>query len=360
MRVRFDEQIFSLQVRGGISRYFTELIRLFRNDRELGVQPSGGSLWTANQHLLESGLGRRLPTRAGRHRSVLQVANRLRRDPVTPDVVHHTYYVDGFLKITGSMTRVVTVYDMIPELFPELFRGSNPHLAKKTFVEQADLILCISEATRRDLVQVYGKPSAPVVVTPLGVHQNFRPGTRPLISLPQQYVLFVGNRSAYKDFAVLVEAFAGLRDANLSLVAVGGPGFDDDEVRLFERLELANRVQHCLLDDADLARAYANALCFVFPSRHEGFGLPTLEAMSSGCPTVLCDSSSHPEVGGDAAAYFPPGDVEALRRTLGEIVADGRLRSQMVCAGLDQARRFSWERTARLTSEAYRLVATPS
>jgi glycosyltransferase involved in cell wall biosynthesis len=178
--------------------------------------------------------------------------------------------------------------------------------------------------------------------------------------LPQQYVLFVGNRSAYKDFAVLVEAFAGLRDANLSLVAVGGPGFDDDEVRLFERLELANRVQHCLLDDADLARAYANALCFVFPSRHEGFGLPTLEAMSSGCPTVLCDSSSHPEVGGDAAAYFPPGDVEALRRTLGEIVADGRLRSQMVCAGLDQARRFSWERTARLTSEAYRLVATPS
>jgi glycosyltransferase involved in cell wall biosynthesis len=361
VKVRYDDQIFGLQPRGGISRYFVELMRAYHADPALGVEAGPRSVWTANQHALAAGFGRRIPTRLGRRRRVLSAANRVHRAPRGLAVLHHTYYDSSYLHRSwpDAAVRAVTVYDMIPELYPELFPAGNPHLDKRDFVAAADVVLCISEATRDDLVEVYGRPQAPMVVTPLGVDDTFRPNAPKPTALPDRYVLFVGNRAAYKDFGVLAQAFA-VADLprDVALVTTGGGPLSQEETRLLAALGLAERTYKVDLHDADLAGAYANALCFVFPSRHEGFGLPTLEAMASGCPTILACSSSHPEVGGDAALYFPPGDVEVLARLLGEVAASPELRAQRGAAGLARAATFSWTETARLTAAAYRDLLT--
>ena len=353
LRVCYDDQIFILQERGGVSRYFVELLNAFM-DPTYGVSGSTDASWTLNMHLLESGRGRRLPGPVGRRNDILRFANRVRHPrPPSYDAVHHTFYDRRYLR--PSAFRVVTIYDMIPEIYPELFPGGNPHLNKREFVQSADLVICISEATRHDLFEVYGDVKVPVLVIPLGVDSSFGLQAQRLPMVHGPYVLFVGNRFAYKDFWVLAEAFAAAElPPEVSLLAVGGGPIQQDELARLRRLALHKRVMHLSLDDIGLASAYAHALTFVFPSRHEGFGLPTLEAMASGCPTVLSSQSSHPEVGGDAARYFTAGDVDELGRLLEELTANESLRAELGRRGLARAATFSWDETARRTAKAYR------
>jgi len=355
MRVLIDDQIFVSQVRGGVSRYFAELMKYVRRGEAPDVELVQPWRWTRNVHAEEAGLAATLPTPVGRRPFVLRTANRIPCAQGRPDVVHHTYYNCKYLRLEPSALRVVTVYDMIPEIFPELFPAGNPHEGKREFVEAADLVLCISTSTRDDLVRLYGVPTAPVVVTPLGVDYSFRPGLPPLPSLPSPYVLFVGNRKAYKDFDVLVEAFASLaaRHADVRLVVVGGLPFDRAEEETLRRKGIRERVYRTSLSDSDLPAAYANASCFVFPSRYEGFGLPTVEAMAAGCPVILADSSAHPDVGGEAAVYFPPGDSEALGVALSRVHSDAALRRVLSERSLLRAAAFSWQQTGSATVRAY-------
>lgn len=354
LRVLYDDQVFTWQPRGGISRYFVELLKAFQGPG-YGVQATTSAWWTQNQHLREMGRGRGLPGIAGRRKEVLQLANRLsnprRRGH---DILHHTYYDRRYLKAATSF-RVVTVYDMIPELFPQLFPRGNPHQDKREFVQAADLVLCISDATKRDLEKFYGAVDAPVVVTPLGVDPLFRPAASAAAQVAAPYLLYVGDRAGYKDFRVLAEAFAEADlPPNVRLLTVGGGPLRAHESAHLQQLGITGRVVQRRLDDRGLADAYANALAFVFPSRYEGFGLPTLEAMASGCPTILTAESSHPEVGGPAARYFPAGDVTQLARLLEQVAGDETLRAQLIGLGLVRAAQFSWAQTARHTAQAYR------
>jgi len=353
LKVHYDDQVFTWQPRGGISRYFVELLKAFAAPG-FGVEASTSASWSQNRHLLEMGRGRTLPGVPGRRKEVLQLANRLQHPrPLGHSIVHHTYYDRRYLRRAAKF-RVVTVYDMIPELFPELFPRGNPHQDKREFVAAADLVLCISEATKRDLERFYGAVAAPVVVTPLGVDPLFHPRAASSPP-PPPYVLFVGDRVGYKDFWVLAEAFAAAAlPADVQLRAVGGGPLRSHEIARLQKLCISERVLHERLDDVGLASAYANALVFVFPSRYEGFGLPTLEAMASGCPTILTSESSHPEVGGPAARYFPAGDVAELSRLLEQLVADAHLRRELSALGSERALMFSWSETARRTADAYR------
>ena len=358
MKVYIDDQIFGLQPRGGISRYFVELARAFREDAGLDVEVTTPSLWTINEHLLEAGGGRRLPTRLGDRRRILRAVNRLSA-PNRSDVVHHTYYDAAYLTRGGSDSlRVTTVYDMIPELLPENFPDGNPHLDKRAYVEAADLVLCISESTKNDLLDVYGPVRAPIRVIPLGVDPRFGHTSPRPARFPERYVLFVGNRGGYKDFSVLAEAFAAARlPDDVALMAVGGGRFTEEELRLLGRLGLAAQARQAALRDDEMPGAYAHAVCFVFPSRYEGFGLPTVEAMAAGSPVVLADTSSNPEVGGDVALYFDPGDAEGLSRLLQAVWEDPADRAHRALRGRDRARLFTWANTARLTAAAYRAHA---
>lgn len=360
MRVRYDDQIFSTQRVGGISRYFVELIREFAENPDLGVEVERGWRWTGNVHALEARLGVPLRVPGNSRAPILRFANRVynaRRSAA--DLTHHTYYGARYLRRSLGPPTIVTVYDMIPELFPDLFPSGNPHQLKEEYVRQAGTVLCISESTRRDLLRIYGSIACPTVVTHLGVGHQFVPEASRPRWCPDAYVLFLGRRNGYKDFHVALESFAEVarRQLGLSLLTVGGGPLTQDEEALISRWGLRERVLQRHASDDELPGVLAGATAFLFPSRYEGFGLPTLEAMACATPTVLANSSSHPEVGGDAALYFPPGDSSALAHQISRLLGDGELHQRLSERGLARASRFTWRRTAAATAEAYRSTA---
>ena len=356
MRVGFDEQVFLAQRRGGISRYVASLVEAFRDNPALGVEPILGWSRTTNQHAIDARLSRPPLHAAPR---ILDPAtcyllnSRARGEARRAEILHHTYYHPAFQARGFAGLRVTTIHDMTPELHPELFPRRNPHLAKAAYVAASDLIICDSEATRRDLVAVYGQPSATTAVVPLGVDARFRPGVHALPGMPERYVLYVGSRAAYKDFDVLIDAFGGISDSSQCLVVVGPP-LSDEERREIDARRLADRVRVADVRDHELPAVYANAELLAFPSRHEGFGLPTLEAMASGISVVLADASSHREVGGSVARYFRAGDPASLREQLDEILGDSALRDDLGERGVERAGAFSWATCASRVADLYR------
>ena len=200
------------------------------------------------------------------------------------------------------------------------------------------------------------KVSAPVTVVHHGVDERFRPGADPLPDLPHDYVLMVGHRGEYKDGNVLLQAYALVADQfpEVDLVCVGGGPFTREEAELIETLGITERVGQYPLSDPRLPGAYGNAQAFVFPSRFEGFGLPALEAMACGAPTILADSTAFPEVGGEAAAYFTVGDPVDLARVMTTVLSSEGTRQSLRERGLQRAAQFSWRRTAEETASVYR------
>ncbi len=357
MRVAFDEQIFAIQEFGGISRMFAELAKQFIADPNIGVDLEPLNSKVINHYVLDNpALAKSLNVRGTEHSygALLTYFTRM-RPKVHVDVVHNTFYLPHGLAGYPGAKRVVTVHDMIPELLPRTRRRLDFITLKKRYVMTADHVICVSEATRNDLLRTYGDIKAPISVVHHGVDPIFTPGNPRPEGLPQDYILFVGNRGQYKDARVLLKSFSELmsRGTDLKLVFVGGGAFTPEEARELQNLGISARTHQFSLPDSAMAGAYANAQITVFPSRFEGFGLPALEAMACGSPTVLARATSLPEVGGDAALYFAPGDAHELAEHLKRLSDDEALRRNLTAAGLERASRFSWHRTAEQTAAVY-------
>jgi glycosyltransferase involved in cell wall biosynthesis len=175
----------------------------------------------------------------------------------------------------------------------------------------------------------------------------------------EPFILAVGTLQPRKNYVRLIQAFAALPGSELRLVIAGGRGWLFDEIfSEVERLGLGGRVifPGFAVDD-DLPALYSAASVLAYPSTYEGFGLPILEAFACETPVVTSTASSLPEVAGDAALLVPPADVEALSSALRRAVEDAALRRQLVAAGLERVKRFSWEKSARqLLGHYQRLV----
>jgi glycosyltransferase involved in cell wall biosynthesis len=358
VRVALDEQIFAIQRYGGISRLFYEQARAFISDAELGVDLAPLSAPVVNEYLLaDPSLASHLrASRAsGPYRALAHYLVR-RRHRLPVDVVHNTFYLPRGLAEHVDARRIVTVYDMIPEIMPKTRRRLDFLTEKHRYVREAAHIVCISESTRRDLLRVYPDIHAPITIAYPGVSPSFGPGSPRLEGLPEPYVLHVGNRSSYKDGATLLRAFSSIAASfpDHTLLLVGGGGLSREERLLVDGFGLTERVSQMSLTDSDVPSAYAQADVTVFPSRYEGFGLPAVEAMASGSPLILADTSSLPEVGGQAARYFPPGDDRALASVMSEVLRDSAQKREMQRAGFTQARRFTWQGYARANVNAYR------
>ena len=360
MRVAYDEQIFAMQAYGGISRMFAELAAQFTGDPELDVELLPLSAPVINRYVLDNPeLKARLAVWDGGHeykalgRYFLRVQPRRRMD-----IVHNTFYLPHGLAGYPGAKRVVTVHDMIPEMMPETRRRLDFLTLKKRYVRTADHVICVSESTRNDMLETYGPISAPISVVHHGVDPKFRPDEAPVPGLPGRYVLFVGNRGQYKDAAVLINAFAlaARADPDLHLLFVGGGALTSAEQRSLHDLEIASRTMQVSLADDAMASAYGNALMCVFPSRFEGFGLPALESMACGTPTILARATSLPEVGGTAASYFEPGNAEELADVMASVLGDEQFRAAHREAGIIRASEFSWRRCAEETASVYRQV----
>ncbi len=357
MRVAFDEQIFALQAYGGISRLFAELASQFLREPELGVELLPLNAPVINRYALDDDLIRsRLAVREANHEyySLLRYLARVQPRRGN-EIVHNTFYLPHGLAGYPGAKRIVTVHDMIPERMPETRRRLDFLTLKKRYVMNADHVICVSEATKKDLLDIYGGIEAPISVVHHGVDSRFTPGAAVSPRLPERYVLFVGNRGQYKDANVLVRAFAEISamDPRLELLFVGGGSFTSAESRLLRELGLETRVSQIALTDDQMPSAYGNALLSVFPSRFEGFGLPALEAMACGTATILARATSLPEVGGEAALYFTPGAVSELSQAMRNVLSDESLRQELEQAGISRASQFTWRKCAQETVAAY-------
>ncbi len=277
------------------------------------------------------------------------------------------YSPDFLLPPTFAQRQVVTVHDLsyvrVPECFPQPLLNYLNHAVPPS-VARADLILADAASTQRDLSEVYGIPPEKIKVLYSGVDARFNPNVpresqarvRELTG-GKPYLLSVGTLQPRKNYARLIQAFAQVISntqlPNLNLVICGARGWMADDVyHTVERLELHERVIFAdFFSDDDLPALYAGATLFVYPSLYEGFGLPVAEAMACGTPVVSSNASSLPEVGGEAALYFDPYDIDAMADAMRRALTDESLREHLRARGIAQAQKFSWAKAARALLE---------
>ena len=292
---------------------------------------------------------------------------RLLREAGVVDLYHSTYYL---MPYSMRLPTVLTFYDLIPVQHPEtvsrrariLFR-----LMMGMALRVSAQVLSISEAARCDVVARFKLPPERVTTTPLAADAHFCPQppeeiarVRATYGLPQEIVLFVGINKPHKNLVRLIEAYGRLvQQGSGATLALAGP-WDDryPEARAAATKLPANANVLFLgpVADTDLPALYAAATVFVLPSLYEGFGLPVLEAMACGAAVACSNTSSLPEIAGDAALTFDPLDTAAIAGAIAQLLGDGELRARMAHAGIARAASSTWERTAALTLAVYRQV----
>ena len=365
--VVFDHQIFSSTRYGGVSRYFFELARGLPAASEFSAEIiaplhyndyiGGGAVTLTGVKVPALPKGYRLI------QPINQVISPALIRRAKPDIVHETYYQVRSVA-PKNCPIILTAYDLIHERWKTFFRpGDTTTQRKRAAIKRATHIIAISHATKRDFMEFFGLPEEAISVVHLGYARPQKPmlegGPRP--NTGQPYILFVGNRRGHKNFERLLEAFFSSPALNSShrLVAFGGGGLTTGEreriLRLGGRLDQVIQLPG---NDDVLFDLYSRANLFVYPSLYEGFGLPPLEAMSFGCPVVCSNSSSIPEVVGDAALLFDPVDVDAIREAMEQVIFSSDIRQRLTERGVQRCEQFSWRSCVERTAEVYRSVAS--
>lgn len=343
--ITIDGIVFSLQRHGGVSVYFQHLLRYLADERQevtcVLEEPTVQSSYTSAHG----------PTLLRRPARRLERFRHCRiDDPGT--IFHSSFYRLPAAPVKAS---VVTVYDFIYERCERGPRLWMQREQKRRAICAAQAVICISQATKDDLLELVGEtPGQQIHVIPCGVGEAFRPLS--LNPSPVPYVLFVGKRGGYKNFTQLLHAMAYLPE--LELLCVGGEPVDAEEMNGIPD-SVARRVRHLgILCDEELNAMYVRAVCLVYTSLYEGFGIPVLEAMRAGCPVVAVDCSAVLEVGQDALSVVRDRDprhmAEAIRRSASSD------REVMVRRGLELAQGSSWSERHRLTLDVYRSLSTDS
>lgn len=267
-------------------------------------------------------------------------------------IVHRTYHpvIDRLPRATPV---VETLHDLWDFIAPDE-RGARAALRrylKRHALERADRIVCVSHSTRDFLGNIWPRLADRSVVIP---HGTSRLADAPAnIERARPFFLFVGRRDRYKNFSILLDALTGVREDS-ELVCLGGGPFTPAEQQAIADQSLSRRVHQVDGDDRILAGHYRAALALLYPSRHEGFGLPLLEAMSHDCPVIAAPLTSLPEVGGQAALYADADDTDAWSDAMSSLLEDGALRARAIEAGRERVAGFSWQETARRHIELYR------
>ncbi len=360
-KILYDNQMFTFQRFGGVTRYFADLMYNLPDDEFRASMP----MRFCENHYVTVTYGRKYPSLSFPRnyrwrRRIYQLANMTYAWNAVRmfdyDIFHPTYYNPYFLSAVKRRSKpfVLTIHDMTFERYPQdvlIYDRTIPH--KKRLIAEADHIIAVSENTKRDIVELLGTDPSKISV----VHHGYRPIAKAAPQLFDRYVLYVGERKGYKNFFPWLSAVRPLlmADPTLRIVCTGNP-FSPAEVKFFKKWNVADRLLHISANDEQMASLYRHALCFVFPSHYEGFGIPILEAFSNGCPVCLSDASCFPEVAGDAALYFNPNDAQSMQDTLREVITNTTLRNELSLKGQSRVREFSLERMVAATCDVYRKV----
>jgi glycosyltransferase involved in cell wall biosynthesis len=273
-------------------------------------------------------------------------------------------FVSTYCTTPLTTPAVFMAHDMIPELFG--WDLNHPMWREKhEAIRYASAIVCVSEATRRDLLRFVPtvRPDR-VTVAPLGVADELRPRPREEVEalrratgIDKPYFLLVGARGGYKNTILTFQALARMgRELDaFEILCAGHIGLEDE----FARLLPGKAIKSFHLSDDELAAAYTGAEALLHPSTYEGFGLPVLEALACGCPVITTKNGSLAEVAGEAALFVRPDDVDGMAAAMRE-VRRPEVRERLIAAGLEQAKKFSWERTATTVRGVLQEVALAS
>ncbi|MDE0973497.1 MAG: glycosyltransferase family 1 protein [Candidatus Nanopelagicales bacterium] len=352
MRVAIDEQIFALQRHGGISRLFYELISQYRNNPDFNVQVLPFDRPIISEYVIRDVPLRDYLNATASNRTITGLFKQAApgKFDKQAQIVHHTFYLPPGLYRYKQAKRIVTVYDMIPEIMQHTKRRLDFATRKRKFLEAADHVTCISQSTLNDVKRIWPDLQVPMSVTHLGVNPAFTPTAVHDQSLPENYILHVGNRADYKDAWTLTQSFQKLAPEfpDLKLLYVGG-----GKPTPAEQAQWGSNIQWLQAPETQLPSIYAQARLCVVPSRYEGFGLPALEGLASGTPQILSDTSSLLEVGGSAARHFTPGSIPQLTDLISEVLTNPQLAKEMSDSGLEQAKKFTWYRYAQATADVY-------
>lgn len=361
MKILYNHQIFHLKY-GGIARYFIELannIALYKN-KETTIKINSpffktNYLRNINKNVLFNGF--QIPDFKGSGRLCLIMNSFL--SPILskhyePNIIHDTYY--NVIKYnTQCAKKVITVYDMTHEIFPNLFQNRDKTTElKKIAVAEADHIICISKNTQKDLIKFFNVDIKKTSVIYLGFSLDTKE-IKDLKEIRRPYLLYVGSRIGYKNFTRFIEAYSNPKIKNFfDLIIFGGNKLNNKEISLLNKLQIPKEnFKQVNGNDSMLASYYKHASLFVYPSLYEGFGIPPLEAMNYGCPVVCSNTGSIPEIVGDAAFLFDPYSVESIRNNIISVLYDDKLRSLLRLKGFKQVKKFSWEKCAKETYKVY-------
>jgi glycosyltransferase involved in cell wall biosynthesis len=293
-----------------------------------------------------------------------------------PDIIHYPYFEPFFLTlpIIKKYKTVVTIHDLTPLLYPQHFpagiKGKIKWKIQKQIVKKSDAIITDSYTSQKDIARILKIKKAHIKVAYLAAAEEFKKLPKGKwaaeitnkFNLPEKFVLYVGDVTWNKNLPTLIEA---IKMSNLTLVLVGKKllekDFDKtnpwnkDLIKAQKMIEGDKRfIRLGFVSTPDLVALYNTATVLVFPSMYEGFGLPILEAMQSGCPVVLAKEGTLREVGGEAAYYVNPFNANNIAVGIGEVFYTPKLQQKLSQKGLEQAQKFSWQKTAGETVKAYK------
>jgi len=369
MKVFYTYDIFSDQKYGGISRYFMEMIKKIPPDKA-NIRIFAGLHINEyiNQMPLKSGIKVPQWKNTGFIRRNLNTFSQKIALLGTGDetIVHQTYYYP--FTPPRKSKYVITVHDMIHELFPEHFSPRNRESRwKRQCCDRADKIISVSNSTKADLVRLFGIDPEKIEVihhgSPLDdaptLSENIQFGEVINREVSNPYILYVGIRKAHKNFVRLLQAFSRSKKLqnNFHLLCFGGGLFIEQEKKLFNELGVSKYIHHLSGNDALLAACYRQATAFIYPSLYEGFGIPLVEAMNWSCPVICSNTSSVPEIVGDAGIFFDPTKISSIQNALEETLFDERLLEMLKEKGLLRKSLFSWDRCANETLSLYRSLS---
>jgi glycosyltransferase involved in cell wall biosynthesis len=349
----------------GIGRYVVNLARALKSiapdlDLTLLCDPNARSLRLTLPNLPVT----HLPVSPFSIQQQWRVPRQLRALKTT--VYHSPYYL---MPYRPNVPTVLTAYDVIPLIYPQYYSVPQRlifRFAHTLALRTARMTLAISEATKIDLIRRLGARPDRIRVIPLAADPHFTPQSaiavqtvRDKYHLPDHFILYIGSNKPHKNLVRLVTAFSNVQrpTSNFHLIVAGSWDERYPEAR---RLAQGNDHIHFIgpVSDADLPALYSGAVALAFVSEYEGFGLPPLEAMACGTPVIASNTSSLPEVIGDAGLLIDPHDVSAIAAALERITSDPALRSDLKQRSLKRAAQFSWEQTARLTLDVYRTISS--
>tara|TARA_B100001540_G_C15815291_1_gene646891 strand:+ start:1928 stop:3016 length:1089 start_codon:yes stop_codon:yes gene_type:complete len=360
MKILFDYQIFNLQKFGGISKYYYNLsLNLAKKNINSEIySPIFKNFY--GKDLMEKKLlkGKYIENYPRLTSKLIDKINlylsNIYLKKYNPDIFHITYFNNKYKKFS-NVKNIITVYDLIHEKYSDYYK--KDFHSKINSLNNADHIICISENTKKDLLDYYNIENDKVTTIHLGVDQENHNINK--IRRDKKFILYVGDRNKYKNFKNFILAYSKseVLKNNFDVLCFGGNKFNKNEIKSFEELKIPrNSIFQVSGDDKTLKSYYLAAEFLIIPSLYEGFGLPLLEAMSLNCPVLCSKNSSLLEIGGDAAIFFDPQDYEDIKNTMEKFINNTTDRNEIIQKGILNSQKYTWENCANKTLKVYKEV----